>query len=436
MNTHGRRFGIAGLAFLFLITPAYAQDFYEPGSQISSNGPTSPVELPKTPYTDKEIASFKGRPTYTYLRCHYRNDPSPLATTTAYEWATQPDGGWYRVNGYWWADGIFQWRNMFYSSTNQEALRDTCKKTLARRGIPGDLAMFVAADNFLSLNYTVWTNGSGAGGTSVERIVAFGDSLSDTGNIYNATQWMLPHRGSWYLGRLSNGPVWVEYLSDIIKLPVYNWAAAAAGVDAPIPQLDLIDQVASWNTYMKEAEGYEPARTLFVMLIGANDIISYGSAGEKVIAKQRAALEAMIEAGAGRILIANLPDVSKAPLFKLRNDGAKVATTVRSYNAALGEMVAELNAGRGAEIRLFDTYAFFDGLLNYPWQWGLSNTDASCLAIERNSVLDYLNDHKRRANCVPDAFVFWDNLHPTTRIHRLMARAFRQVIPGSWLPGG
>ncbi|HEV7776673.1 MAG TPA: SGNH/GDSL hydrolase family protein [Luteibacter sp.] len=435
MKTHGRAFGIAWLASLLLTTSAYAQEFYVPGSQPSPHGPTSPVEPRTSPYTDEEIASFKGKPTYTYLRCHYRDDLSPTATTTDYEWARQSNGAWYKVNGYWWADGIFEWRNMFYSSTSQQALRDICTETLARKGIRAELAMFVAADNFLSLNYTIWTNGPAAGGASAERIVAFGDSLSDTGNIYNATQWIAPHRGSWYLGRLSNGPVWVEYLSDATTLPMYNWAITTAGADSPIPLLSLADQVSSWKTYMKEAEGYDPARTIFVMLIGGNDIVLYGNNATKIVSEQRAALESLVAAGARRILVANLPDVSKAPAFKFRNDGAKVEATVRAYNAELSAMIAQLNARPGTDIRIFDTHGFFKGLVDYPWQWGLTNASDSCLALDTNDFTNYLNNHARRSGCSPDTYVFWDNLHPTTRIHRLMAQAFRQIIPTDWLPG-
>src|SRR4051794_25936876 len=58
------------------------------------------------------------------------------------------------------------------------------------------------------------------------QIVAFGDSLTDTGNLYAVTQTSPsgPFPPSpYYEGRFSNGPVWVE------------WLALQLGVPAPRP---------------------------------------------------------------------------------------------------------------------------------------------------------------------------------------------------------
>ncbi|MCA3859036.1 MAG: lipolytic protein, partial [Burkholderia sp.] len=93
-------------------------------------------------------AARRGSDTYTYLRCWYRIDADPLKPAATYEWARDPAGGdWYRVSGYWWADGVTQWKNMFYSTTSQDALADVCRKTLAAKGIQSGLTQAVAANN-------------------------------------------------------------------------------------------------------------------------------------------------------------------------------------------------------------------------------------------------------------------------------------------------
>ena len=67
-------------------------------------------------------------------------------------------------------------------------------------------------------------------------IVSFGDSLTDTGNLFAATgQPPAPY----YQGRSSNGPVWVEYLANQLGVAAptpsllggtnYAWAGAATG---------------------------------------------------------------------------------------------------------------------------------------------------------------------------------------------------------------
>ena len=44
------------------------------------------------------------------------------------------------------------------------------------------------------------------------RIITFGDSLSDNGNLYAATGGAQPLSPPYFQGRFSNGPVWVELL--------------------------------------------------------------------------------------------------------------------------------------------------------------------------------------------------------------------------------
>ncbi len=50
------------------------------------------------------------------------------------------------------------------------------------------------------------------------RVVVFGDSLSDIGNIDDATLGVVPGR-TYYNGRFSNGPAWVERLASDLGAP-------------------------------------------------------------------------------------------------------------------------------------------------------------------------------------------------------------------------
>src|SRR5690242_16448431 len=49
----------------------------------------------------------------------------------------------------------------------------------------------------------------------LKNIVIFGDSLSDTGNIYKKYFESIPSSPPYFKGRYSNGPVWVEYLANL-----------------------------------------------------------------------------------------------------------------------------------------------------------------------------------------------------------------------------
>ena len=54
----------------------------------------------------------------------------------------------------------------------------------------------------------------GAHAASFSGMVVFGDSLSDSGNLFTFTGEAVPASPPYFEGRFSNGPVWVEDLLD------------------------------------------------------------------------------------------------------------------------------------------------------------------------------------------------------------------------------
>ncbi len=60
-----------------------------------------------------------------------------------------------------------------------------------------------------------------------ESIIVFGDSLSDVGNIYEASGGKQPGKWSWG-GRYCDGRVWIEYVAKYFGLPEIT---ASEGID-------------------------------------------------------------------------------------------------------------------------------------------------------------------------------------------------------------
>lgn len=406
---------------------------------LSSSGPLS-VEAMQKVKTQKNMVSHASRQssgsTYTYLRCFYRTSTSNTSPTTDYVWGIDPSSGdYYRVNGYWQSSAPVDWENMFYTGTTQAALQSVCQSTLNSQGISGALSLVAAADNSMSYNYQIWSNDSGSQGSAINKIIAFGDSLSDNHNMYNLSDWIIPDSNSWFLGRFSNGYNWVEYVGSNLNLPVYDWAVGDAGVtttDLVIP--GLLQEEQTWASYMQSAQNYQAANTLFTVLIGANDLIGNEETVAQVVSSETQMIQSLISSGARNILVLNLPDISRAPKYTIVSGGSTVQAEVLQLNSQLVTMVNNLRSSNGnVNIQLFDTYTLFNSLLANPSAYGVTNTTNSCLNINTDSAINYAESQSPRSSCTnADTFVFWDTLHPTTHTHKLLAQSVTSFIQNNF----
>ncbi|MFM0340796.1 SGNH/GDSL hydrolase family protein [Paraburkholderia fungorum] len=385
---------------------------------------------PTTLATANADATEHAQQTSTYLRCYYRTSHSPFRLDTHYVWATDPTTNWfYRLSGQWHGGEAYHWQRLFYTDQSQAALDSLCQDTLRSHGIDTGLAMYSAGNRAFAFDYSTWKPDANSGGTSIDRVVAFGDSLSDTHNMYNASRWQIPNGTSWFAGRFTNGHNWVEDLAGDLQVPLYDWAVGGVGVSdrqvlpwAKVP--GLLSQSRQWRRATGEDPSYDPGRTLFTVLIGGNDLIFFGTSPREIVGKEVQALQVLIAGGAKNILVLNLPDISRAPIFKLKPGEDDVASKVRVVNAELDSAIAAMRTEYGARvnIQLFDANALFNRLFQNPAAYGFQNATDSCLDINRTGFSNFMESHMPRPECKnPDTFVFWDMLHPTARTHRMLA---------------
>jgi thermolabile hemolysin len=373
-------------------------------------------------------ARERAQQTSTYLRCYYRTSDNPFRLDTRYVWATDPVTGWhYRLPGEWHAGRKYHWQALFYTDEAQGDLHSLCDESLRRQGIDASVVMYAAGNSSLAFDYVPWSVGTRRGG--IDRVVAFGDSLSDTHNLYNASRWRIPDSTSWFAGRFTNGRNWVEYLAGDLHVPLYDWAVGGVGVSDRhvLPWADIpgvLSQSLQWRRATHDDSTYDPGRTLFTVLVGGNDLIYFSTPVKEVLAKEQETLQVLISGGAKNILVLNLPDVSRAPIYRFKPGASNVAAKVRLVNQGLETMIASMQRQYGAElnIQLFDTNALFARLFDDPSAYGFQNSTESCLDIDRPGMSVFMESHSPRPECKnPDTFVFWDILHPTTHTHRLVA---------------
>lgn len=366
---------------------------------------------------------------HTYVRCYYKSPNKTGADLSAnYIWAKNRNNSYYKLSGYWSSENKLM--NIFYTNILNTEIQQVCNQSLNSDN-KGNLLDIYAANNALSLDYMIWHNNiTSTSRHKFDRIVAFGDSLSDTHNLYNATQWQLPNKNSWFLGRFSNGPVWIEYISKNLNIPYYNWSVGGATAgNKKIATSNLTKQIDSFSQYMLTKKDYTPQKTLFTIWIGGNDFIDILPIENAIIGINYTITE-LIDLGGRNILILNMPDITTAPIFKTRKDASSAKDKINKFNNILAQEIAKFKLQTPElNIKLFDTYTEFDNIKNSPEKFGISNINDSCLDLKSNSTLNHLTIQNIHPECTnQNAFIFWDSLHPTTAVHRILATKITELL--------
>jgi phospholipase/lecithinase/hemolysin len=251
--------------------------------------------------------------------------------------------------------------------------------------------------------------------TPFSQIVIFGDSLSDTGNTFQATG--IPPSPPYFQGRASNGPLWVEYLADDLGLSSdrrtnYAFLGATSGKDntAPLPPNTpplpgLQQQLKNFKAQNTKAD----RRALYVIWVGANDYLGGGVTDPFVpVNNITSAVSTLASYGAKNILVVNLPDLGRIPATRNNVETANNLNALTQFhNVGLAATLKVLSRKTDTNIVSVDVNSLFRRAIANPSEFGLTNVTDACLT--------------QAGVCSnPNAYLFWDNLHPTTGVHALV----------------
>ena len=246
----------------------------------------------------------------------------------------------------------------------------------------------------------------------VERIVAFGDSFADDGNIFRLVGTRPPPL--YPKGRFSDGTNFVDTMSALLGAPVVNFALGGAVTgegdrDFRPAGLDLQTRafLAGGGTLgFPKTGGRFAAGDLVVLSIGGNDARAYGkrfglapgerqlavaireapAAADRSAANTERALLSLVGAGARNILflggdVGRLPEVRGRPAAK-----AGSAFSAR-YNERVRAALARLSAGGQVIARYVDMDALARRVEADPAAFGLASAGACPQACVRDPKL-------------------------------------------------
>jgi phospholipase/lecithinase/hemolysin len=249
-----------------------------------------------------------------------------------------------------------------------------------------------------------------ASANSITSLTVFGDSISDGGDLDTAVVSYYKLTGGSQTNppyanhRFTNGPTAVEYLADNLGLnstsTFFNYAVG--GATTSDIYLGLSQLTTSNPSLMFDPSG------LYVINGGGNDLS--GSINSPEIAAQNLVdtVSLLNSRGANNFLIINLPT----------NPFDSNFTSFSAFNYLLGQKLNNLNIN---QIALFDmAMALTEGAQNGGLQT-ITNVADPCYS---NGVVC--------AN--PDAYVFWDYVHFTTKIHAYLANEMTEALQPSAVP--
>ncbi|MEA1934550.1 MAG: SGNH/GDSL hydrolase family protein [Thermodesulfobacteriota bacterium] len=257
----------------------------------------------------------------------------------------------------------------------------------------------------------------GATAFAYSQVVGFGDSLSDNGNA-----------DGWGLHIASNGPVWLDHLAGpgLLNTEFLDMAYFSAQTNYH-PGSDSVEWGFRWqiNQYInKVAAGVADSNALYTLWIGGNDLFNIATPSdapaviENAVTHIALGINDLVIAGAQNILVMNMPNLGITPLMNGQNggpdhsaDGAQLAS---SFNKALHEA---LNPYRST-INLFEV---------------------DVLTIMGELITDgYFDNYTNKLKdnfLTTDSYMFWDDIHPTTYAHGLIAKAAYNEVASVPIPG-
>ena len=295
-------------------------------------------------------------------------------------------------------------------------------------------------------------------------IYVLGDSLSDQGNLFQATQTLtgagIPASDHYFSGRFSNGEVYSGLLAERLGLTLT--ASSAGGnnfayggtrtnyniVENPPSPGGFPPGLYPWTLNLQrqafnDRHVFDP-NALYVVFSGSNDIGDLirptlrGGFGS-TLAQSNAAAQGILDvvtayksAGARYILVPDIPDLGVIPsITRLNPPGSTIVSTVATalsqrFDNTLNGM---LDLVTGVQIIRFDTFDFVREVHDDPAEFGLTNVTQPCYTgfVEPAAPGDTVCG-------TPESYAYWDVEHPTTALHSIIANHLFAAINVAVVP--
>ncbi|GAB1542264.1 SGNH/GDSL hydrolase family protein [Scytonema sp. NUACC21] len=273
-------------------------------------------------------------------------------------------------------------------------------------------------------------------------LYVFGDSLSDSGRYYKATNGKAPPLNAFPNKLYTNDQIWPQYLASRLELsynPDTNFAIAGAysgrgnarssvaGIDLP----GVIDQIDNFIT----ANPVTDPNALYTIYGSVNDYFYGGQTNTNVpVANTIEGVTKLVNAGAKNIVVFNSGALQVTPGASL---GESVQTPeglkalVEEHNSQLSKALEDLKQTLDPSVNIipFDIYSVYLDQVNNPEKYGYTNVDSSCV----NNPLaptDIPEDCRKK----PENYLWWDTVHFSSQGYSVVADAVYSRVHATKVP--
>jgi phospholipase/lecithinase/hemolysin len=301
-------------------------------------------------------------------------------------------------------------------------------------------------------------------------IYAFGDSLSDAGNLSIATTltgtepvsppYYQQQYGSLSGNVFSNGPTWVQDLTFALGLGTlkpsllggtdFAYGGAETGMtpqNANNPKIQAIS-LPSQFVQFHAAVPNPAANALYTLSIGSNDLLgilaSSGLTAQQqttdvndAVANAIAFVKQLVGDGAKNLLVLDVPDLGKVPdvtqgLVNGSNTpsaalDAEASQLSAEYDTALTSQLASLASADALSVNVVDAYYLIDNAVAVPAAYGLTNVTSP---VWSGNYTSSSSGTLAATGAAQNQYLFWDHLHPTEAGHQAIAAATAQQLAG------
>lgn len=283
------------------------------------------------------------------------------------------------------------------------------------------------------------------------KIVAFGNSYSDSGEAYrisnnvmqnrldNRDVYIKPGDELYWKNRYSNGYTSVEVMAKMFDVSLFNYAVggATSGIKNYTSWMDtfedtgVLGQINKYNDSLGENNADPDA--LYFIFPFENDYFKFVDCDlpgtiddicKTAIENLIYGIELLILCGAKKFFIVSCSDLSLVPYEKIMQRANKAQEFTHKVNKKLQNIINLLIKKHSIKALLFNHTDLSAYIVNAPEKFGITKFEEACQSTYPKAL--HVKDK-------PNEFYFWDEWHFSRAIHAIFAKnMYHQAISYEW----